>query len=192
MFIVMVGLSQWLSAAKRIGAKIKIRGIAPVFERIDCFSERLCTTMMRYNKKALLVMLVGLLACAIGAVGFASEYQDSALMPENLSESDIIGVWRLTTMIVEGSSMSPESLGIEMRYEFQADHTALGTYEGRLGDSGSATETWTLDARQALVYANGKPLVKVRCEDGTLFLLMDEEINAEAGGILVFTCMDNP
>ncbi len=140
----------------------------------------------RIHHRALLLIACAL-ALSLTAICCASQVEESALLPEDLSESDIIGVWQLTTLMVEGSSFAAEMLGIDMRYEFQADHTALGSYAGNLGDSGSAKETWTLDTEHALICVDGIPLVKVRCEDGTLFLLMDEEINPDADGVLVFT-----
>ena len=139
-----------------------------------------------------LVLVACALALSLFAIGFAAPAEETALMPEDLQESDIIGVWQLTTLRVEGSVFSAEMLGIDMRYEFLEDHTALGSYAGNLGDSGSATETWTLDAEHALICVNGTPLVKVRSEDGTLFLLMDEEVNPDADGTLVFTRPEQP
>ena len=141
-------------------------------------------------------LLLAFMACAIAlccfTAGFASEAEEDAAIPENLSESDIIGEWQLSSIVVEGSRINPAMIGIDMRYEFREDHVAQGTFAGMLGDSGQAQETWALDAEQALICVSDKPFMKVRCEDGTLFLLIDEEVSTEETGVLVFTRAENP
>ena len=148
--------------------------------------------MRTHIKKQLLALVACAIALCCLSVGFASEAEEDAIIPENLSESDIIGEWQLSSIIVEGSRINPAMIGIDMRYEFREDHTAQGTYAGTLGDSGQAQETWALDAEQALICVSDKPFMKVRCEDGTLFLLMDEEVSTEDTGVLVFTRAENP
>ena len=131
--------------------------------------------------------LAALLMCLLTLSPLCFCLADEAALPESLEESDIIGVWRLTTITMDGGTIAADMLGIDMRYEFRADHTARGSYVGNMGDSGQAEEPWTLDAEQALIYVSGNPFLKVRVEDGTLFLLMDEDISDEATGDLVFT-----
>ena len=136
-------------------------------------------------KKRLLTLTACLLALCCISAGLAEEAEGPAI-PENISESDIIGVWELTSMIMDGMKINPIMAGIAMQLEFREDHTAHGNYAGTLGESGQAEETWTLDAEKAMIYVSGNPFLKVRSEDGTLFLLMDEEVTAEAAGSLVF------
>lgn len=143
-------------------------------------------------KKTLAALISCLLMLCFAATGLAEETEqaaeaEGAVIPENLQESDIIGSWRLTTITMEGSTFGADMLGINMRYVFGEDHTARGVYVGNMGDSGQAEEPWSLDAKQGLIYVSDKPFLKVRSEDGVLFLLMDEEISVEATGDLVFT-----
>ena len=148
--------------------------------------------MRTHIKKQLLALVACAIALCCLSVGFASEAGEDAVIPENLTESDIIGEWQLSSIIVEDSRIDPAMVGIDMRYEFREDHVAQGTFAGMLGDSGQAQETWALDAEQALICVSDKPFMKVRCEDGTLFLLIDEEVSTEETGVLVFTRAENP
>jgi len=143
------------------------------------------------TKRLFALMTCALMLCFFSAA-FASETEESAAIPDHLSESDVIGEWQLVSIIMDGSKINPAMIGIDMRYEFREDHTAHGRYAGVLGDGGQAEETWTLDAEQAMIYVSGKPFLKVRVEDGTLFLLLDEEVSVEATGSLVFTRAENP
>lgn len=122
----------------------------------------------------------------------AAETGDGAAVPDNLSESDIIGTWQLSSVIMEGKKSSPTMAGFEMSYEFREDHTVLGIFADFFNERKQVEETWTLDTDQALICVSGSPFLKVRCEDGTLFLLMDEEVSVQATGAQVFTRMDNP
>lgn len=138
-------------------------------------------------KKNLSALLACLLVLWCLSAGIADEVAEEPGIPDNISESDIIGVWELTSMIMEGMKINPIMAGIALQFEFCDDHTVHGNFAGTLGESGQAKETWSLDAEQAMVFVSGNPFLKVRCEDGTLFLLMDEEVTVEATGSLVFT-----
>ena len=138
-------------------------------------------------KKQIFALIACLLVLCCITAGFSDETREDAEIPESISESDIIGTWELTSIIMENMKINPIMAGIAMQLEFREDHTVRGNFAGTLGESGQAEETWTLDAGQAMVYVSGNPILKVRCEDGTLFLLLDEEVSVEATGSLVFT-----
>ena len=155
---------------------------------------------MRIPVKKLLLVLITVVLLLSGCArkgkdepaDNAAGTEESAVVPDNLSESDIIGVWELTSIIMDGQKLSPVLTGVNIRYEFREDHVAHGIFAGNLGERGEAKEPWTLNTDQALIYVSGKPFLKVRSEDGTLFLLMDEEVSVEAAGSQVFTRVENP
>lgn len=132
---------------------------------------------------AALLACLWLMACTC-ALADAATLND--MLPESVCDDDIIGTWRMTMMNIDGMNIRPELIGIEMRIEFREDHTVQGLFEGIIGDKGQAEEPWTLDASQYLVLVSGQPYLKVRCEDGVLCLLMDEEISEEAAGDMLF------
>lgn len=141
---------------------------------------------MDLSKRYAACLLAGLIAVCLLFAALAEEAPDKPALPEQLSEADILGAWQLYTLRMEGNALSPEAMGISMQIEFREDHTVQGTFAGMLGDSGQAVEPWELDVENALILTSGQPYLKVRVEDGTLFLLMDEEISGESGSEMVF------
>lgn len=137
-------------------------------------------------KKTLHTLLILMLALMLPMAALAAEAEE-ALIPEHLSEADIIGSWRMTALIMGDMRLTPEMMGMEMVIEFRADHTVTGSFTQTTGDNGQAEETWSLDVEQSLICVSGSPYLKVRQEDGQLFLLMDEEITEEAAGEMIFT-----
>ena len=140
---------------------------------------------MSAKKTTLWVLLICLLFTFHAAMAEGETVAPS--LPENLTEGDIIGEWELYALRMEGQSINPAVMGIFLRIEFGEDHRVQGSFAGTLGDSGHAEETWSLDAGQGLILVSGQPYLKVRSEDGTLFLLMDEEISDQAGSEMIFT-----
>ena len=138
--------------------------------------------MKKTLRTLLILMLALMLPMAVLATG-----AEEALIPEHLGEEDIIGSWRMTALIMEDMRLTPEMMGMEMIIEFRADHTVTGTFSQTTGDNGQAEETWSLDVEKSLICVSGSPYLKVRQEDGQLFLLMDEEITEAAAGEMIFT-----
>jgi len=123
-------------------------------------------------KKFLSALLICTLVFALMTCAMAAE------KPANLTESDIIGVWRLTTVQYQGSEFDPGMLNLGSTIEFKADHTAVLITGEIDGEQDSASAIWTLNAADATIDVSDI-IIAVQSENGQLQLFMDEKITGQ-------------
>lgn len=83
----------------------------------------------------------------------------STALAEN---ADVIGTWYLNTMVAEGMSMNPASLGIDMTMTLNEDKTATMDIAGEVAEG-----QWAIENEKYAVTFEGDPLAFV-LQDGNL------------------------
>ena len=94
-----------------------------------------------------------------------------------MAEDDILGTWYLNELTLNGTTVSPASVGMTMSYTFK-EGGELEVKGEMMGESNSTTGTWSLDgstitmtiegSSQTATFADGKITMEDQGQVGTL------------------------
>ena len=105
--------------------------------------------------------------------GMMAAMMATGVLAEDLTKEDVSGLWYITTMEIEGMTMSPADMGLEATLEFGDDDTWEMTMSGEDPTQG----TWELAGEEIIMHSDTASDVKMAIdEEGMLIGDIDSTI----------------